>query len=149
MSEGIGVLFLIFLICAGIYLYFLPTWQARSVEHPDATPIFILNLLLGWLLIPWVIALVWAFKGDHRKQKTSLGAPQRQPDLATNTFGSPQRIPPRVLGQPDSVFKQDSMKLEPISVAKLATKVCPFCAEDVKFEAIKCKHCHSDLTVAT
>lgn len=24
-------------------------------------------------------------------------------------------------------------------------KQCPFCAEDVKFEAIKCKHCGSDL----
>lgn len=27
-------------------------------------------------------------------------------------------------------------------------KKCPFCAEDVKYEAIKCKHCQSDLTVA-
>lgn len=30
-----------------------------------------------------------------------------------------------------------------------ATKVCPFCAEDVKFSAIKCKHCGSDLPPST
>ena len=27
------------------------------------------------------------------------------------------------------------------------TKACPFCGEDVKVEAVKCKHCGSDLTV--
>jgi hypothetical protein len=149
MSGAIGLLFVIFLVCAGVFLYFLPTLQARSVDHPDATPIFVLNLLLGWLLIPWVIALVWAFKGNHRKKVQPNGAPRRQPDLTTNTFGNAQPIPPRVLGQLDSVFSSSSMKLASAPTEKPTTKVCPFCAEDVKFEAIKCKHCQSDLTVAT
>ncbi len=29
------------------------------------------------------------------------------------------------------------------------TKICPFCAEEVKFAAVKCKHCGSDLSPKT
>jgi hypothetical protein len=47
---------------AAIIFYFAPALKANSVNHPDKTPIFILNLFLGWLLIPWVIALVWAYR---------------------------------------------------------------------------------------
>jgi hypothetical protein len=136
MSEAIGVVFVLFLICAGIFVYFYPTLQARSVEHPDSTPIFVLNLLLGWMLIPWVVALVWAFKGNHKKREQAASAQTRRPDLSTDTFGNAQPVPPRVLGQP-------------LPPDKPSTKVCPFCAEDVKYEAIKCKHCRSDLTAAT
>lgn len=62
--------------------------------------------------------------------------------------GQPQPVPPRVLGTPDSVFSATSSKLETMPPAKPLTKICPFCAEEVKFDAIKCKHCQSDLTGA-
>ena len=48
-----------------IILYFLPTvfgWSKKNIAA-----IFALNLLLGWTLIGWVIALVWALTVDDKK----------------------------------------------------------------------------------
>ena len=41
--------------------YFLPTIVAYNKEHQSWTALFFLNLFLGWTLVGWVIALVWAF----------------------------------------------------------------------------------------
>ena len=41
-----------------ILIYFLPTILAA--RHPNSTPIFALNLFLGWTVIGWVMAFVWA-----------------------------------------------------------------------------------------
>jgi hypothetical protein len=39
-------------------LYFLPAIIGR--DKRDAAGIFLLNLFLGWTVIGWVIALIWA-----------------------------------------------------------------------------------------
>ncbi len=39
-------------------LYFLPSILGR--DKRDRAGIFLLNLFLGWTLVGWVIALVWA-----------------------------------------------------------------------------------------
>lgn len=53
-------LILLVVFAGGILLYFLPLFVAgnRSVVHFPG--IAILNLLLGWTLLGWVVALVWA-----------------------------------------------------------------------------------------
>jgi hypothetical protein len=40
--------------------YLLPTLVAAWRSHHQTKAIFALNLLLGWTLVGWVIALVWA-----------------------------------------------------------------------------------------
>jgi len=43
-----------------LFLYFVPTMIAamRSVNHGGA--IMLINLLLGWTIIGWFAALIWA-----------------------------------------------------------------------------------------
>jgi hypothetical protein len=45
-------------------LYFLPAILGRG--KADAAGIFLLNLFLGWTLIGWVLALLWAISSDNR-----------------------------------------------------------------------------------
>ncbi|MGH9551753.1 MAG: superinfection immunity protein [Terriglobales bacterium] len=49
----------------GFVLYFLPTIVAALREKHDKVSIFLLNFLLGWSLIGWIVALVWACKEDR------------------------------------------------------------------------------------
>ena len=43
-----------------IATYFLPTIIALILHRKNTLAIFLLDLFLGWSLIGWVIALVWA-----------------------------------------------------------------------------------------
>ena len=53
------MLFLIF----SVLLYFLPTLIAR--DKPDVMAVFLVNLLLGWTVIGWFVALVWACAAER------------------------------------------------------------------------------------
>ena len=48
----------------GFVLYFLPSILALAHNKRDTVSIFVLNFLLGWTAIGWVVALVWALKVD-------------------------------------------------------------------------------------
>lgn len=48
----------------GFVLYFLPTIIAAIKSKRDTVAILLLNLFLGWSVIGWFVALVWAAKND-------------------------------------------------------------------------------------
>ena len=62
------LLFFVFLL--GIYL--LPTIVAFMREKDNKVPILLLNLFLGWSLIAWVIALIWATSKDAAPQQVII-----------------------------------------------------------------------------
>lgn len=56
MSDGAGTV----LALALLIMYFAPAMLAWHEKHPQRAAIFALNSLLGWTLLGWIIALVWA-----------------------------------------------------------------------------------------
>jgi len=41
--------------------YFLPSIIACARRNHNALAVFVLNLLVGWTIIGWIVALVWSF----------------------------------------------------------------------------------------
>ena len=52
------VLFIVVLFVTALYLF--PSGQAVKRRHPHTVAIFYLNVLLGWTVFGWVLALIWA-----------------------------------------------------------------------------------------
>ncbi|WP_079219035.1 superinfection immunity protein [Herbaspirillum robiniae] len=114
-------------------LYFLPTFEAWLRNHPKLVAIAILNLLLGWTLLGWIAAYVWTFthtpkKGENRSVLDTAKDASRE---AMAFYGTGY-----VSRQPNDHSEQSDPE----------TKMCPYCAEEVRYQAIKCKHCQSDLS---
>ena len=63
---GIGGIVLVILGLALVGLYFLPTIIAIKRGHPSKAAIIILNTLLGWSFLGWVVSLVWSFSDTRR-----------------------------------------------------------------------------------
>ncbi|HVM75136.1 MAG TPA: superinfection immunity protein [Candidatus Saccharimonadales bacterium] len=55
-----------FALAFSVLLYFLPAIIGRHKR--DAAGIFLVNLLLGWTLIGWIIALIWACTSEDYAQ---------------------------------------------------------------------------------
>lgn len=49
-----------------VVLNFLPTMIALLRGHHNSFAIFLTNLLLGWTVVGWIIALIWSFTAVAR-----------------------------------------------------------------------------------
>lgn len=54
----------ILLLLIAIIIYFMPASVASNRLHMNRTSIMVLNLFLGWTLIGWLIALIWAYSAN-------------------------------------------------------------------------------------
>lgn len=53
-------------------LHFAPTFIAVSRRHPRRIAIFVINLLFGWTIIGWIVALAWALAPPREATQSSL-----------------------------------------------------------------------------
>lgn len=54
------------LFMAGTFIYLFPCFIADLRKHENATAIAALNLLLGWTILGWIAAFVWALTAQRR-----------------------------------------------------------------------------------
>jgi hypothetical protein len=103
-GAGIGVLVLI-VIVIGIGAYFVPTIIALIRKVPNTGSVVAINLLLGWSLIGWAVALAMALR-DQRAPTVvinqgvapGIGAVQ-QPMHQAQPAAPPGTVPLQAPGQ--------------------------------------------------
>jgi RNA polymerase subunit RPABC4/transcription elongation factor Spt4/uncharacterized membrane protein YqaE (UPF0057 family) len=69
-----------FWILVILAIYFAPSMVAASRRHNSGAAIFALNLLLGWTVLGWIAAIVWAYTGNVAAQGPSPQTHVKCPD---------------------------------------------------------------------
>ena len=64
-----------------IIIYFIPTGIAIKKEHVDKSNIILLNVLVGWTLIGWIVALVWAARTVEKNEISAADEIEKLHDL--------------------------------------------------------------------
>jgi len=103
-----------------LILYFIPTVIAAIRQHHNGIPIFLVNILLGWTVVGWIVALIWSCTAVQPQL-------QKSPQTAT--------APPSPSSQKASGSGSSSS--------------CPYCFGQVDPRAQKCPHCAEWITGGT
>jgi hypothetical protein len=57
---------IVHLFCGFLILSFLPTVIALLRESRSTVGVFLVNLFLGWTVIGWFVALIWAASSEKK-----------------------------------------------------------------------------------
>ena len=82
--------FLLISLLIFILLYFLPSLVAAHRSKDNQIAIFVLNTCLGWTLIGWVVALVWACTNEQTRPATTSASADPQPKAPTQGRKCPE-----------------------------------------------------------
>lgn len=87
--------FLIFLV-ACVAIYFLPSIIAVQKQKHNTAAILAVNLLLGWSIIGWIVALVWALaeSPSPAAYQTTTGPSYTPPPYNPPSYTPPPPAPP-------------------------------------------------------
>jgi len=99
------------LIAVSLFIYFIPYIVATQNKKQNAGAIGALNFFLGWTLVGWVVALVWAMSKD-------ANVPQPAPPVMA-TYPAPPLATPAQEKCPDCA-----------EMVLVDAKKCRFCGHD-------------------
>lgn len=71
-------------------IYFLPSIIAGMKKRKNSVDILILNTFLGWTILGWIIALIWALLGKSAlpiKPEKGKNIIEKRISLVTKWFG--------------------------------------------------------------
>ena len=68
MDALAGILNLAALFAAIIGVYLAPSFIAYHRDHHNFTAIFAVNILLGWTLLFWAVAVIWSLTAVRTQQ---------------------------------------------------------------------------------
>jgi hypothetical protein len=130
----VGVIFfgLFYFLYKGLWAHAL-IWFVVVVLPSAFTgePFYVMTLPLAAFCYAFPIQHILATRYLSRGWREVPRGESREDELAESTAA--------VLAGPDPMLPR---------VPKADTKLCPFCAEEVKAAAIRCKHCQADLAAA-
>lgn len=110
-------------------LYFVPSVVAMTRHHRNGVAIGMLNIFLGWTLLGWVIALVWAF--------------------TANVEPSQQAKQPRLVKCPEcaELIQLDAKRCKHCGAAVTTPPdaTCPSCSRKVNLKEKYCPSCGVNL----
>ncbi|HXF18705.1 MAG TPA: superinfection immunity protein [Burkholderiales bacterium] len=104
--------------------YFIPLFIAAGRRHRFIPAIGLINLALGWTVLGWLGAIIWAVNRDVRGRDVE---PQPAP---LDFMNEPRLIEPG----------ENSQAIEVGS-----SKKCLYCAESIRAEALVCRYCGHDV----
>ena len=61
-------------IACGTVVYFLPACIGFNEKQEGRLAIFLVNLLLGWTVIGWIISFVWSISEPKEAQPLDCGS---------------------------------------------------------------------------
>lgn len=154
-GAGAGLAILLFAVIS-IGIYFIPTIVASTRKVTNVGSVFVINLLLGWTLVGWAVALAMAVKTNMTQVHVVTSSTDPATRHATTTTRSNQpQAPIAIRTTEPHVPASESAKGVPTvwcdacnKELRAGVKFCPQCgSQTLEVNLDECMDCGSPIAL--